>query len=273
MLDPWALRNNKQRKTLAGLLYQRTILANATCMRALCEPEVRAFRSYGLRNPIAVIPNAVDLPRPSTGEPPWAGIVKGNPRVLLFIGRIHSKKGLLNLIGALALLAQRDRQSLARWHLVIAGWDQGGHEHELKTQAAAHGVAQYVTFVGPVYGAAKQSALARASGFVLPSFSEGLPVAVLEGFANALPVVMTSECNLAEGFAAGAAMRIETEKESISRGLQDLFSMSDDGLHAMGRAGAALVAERFTWPKVTSQMRRVYEWLLGRAAKPGCVNP
>jgi glycosyltransferase involved in cell wall biosynthesis len=271
MLDPWALRNHGQRKAVASMLYQRWVLANATCMRALCEPEVQAFRTYGLRNPIAVVPNAVDFPGPSSAEAPWAGTVQGHPKILLFIGRIHPKKGLPNLIAALELLEKRKDHGLSRWHLVIAGWDQGGHENELKAQAASQGVANRITFVGPLYGESKQAALSRADAYILPSFSEGLPVAVLEAFVNALPVVMTPECNLPEGFDTGAAIRIECEKESIVRGLQSLFSMTDDRLQTMGQCGVALVQERFTWPKIAAQMRMVYEWLVGKAARPECV--
>lgn len=272
MLDPWVLRHHRRRKALASLLYERMILANATCMRALCEPELQAFRSYGLRNPIAVIPNAVDPPGSCRTEPPWAGAVQGPQKILLFIGRIHPKKGLPNLIAALDLVAKRSRQVLSRWHLVIAGWDQGGHENELKCQAVSHGIEKYITFVGPIYGDAKQAALSQADAFILPSFSEGLPVAVLEAFVNTLPVLMTPECNLPEGFQTGAAIRIDTEKESISRGLLNLFSMTDDQLRNIGACGAALVSERFTWPKVAEQMASVYRWLLGKASKPDCVR-
>lgn len=71
-------------------------------------------------------------------------------------------------------------------------------------------------------------------------------MAVLEAWAYGKPVLMTPECNLPEGFAAGAAIRIETGAESIATGLRALFSMSPAALGEMSAKGGRLVAERFT---------------------------
>ena len=82
-----------------------------------------------------------------------------------------------------------------------------------------------VAFLGPAFGEAKDQLLRRAHAFILPSFSEGLPMAVLEAMAYRLPVLMTDHCNLPEGFAAGAAIRIGTDVESIAEGMRQLMSM------------------------------------------------
>jgi poly(glycerol-phosphate) alpha-glucosyltransferase len=126
-------------------------------------------------------------------------------------------------------------------------------------------------FFGPAFGEEKTSLLRSTDAFVLPSFSEGLPMSVLEAWSYRLPVVMTPECNLPEGFAADAAIRIETGAESIVQGLNSLFSMSRSDLHAMGAKGRTLVEERFTWKTVAAQMREVYDWMLGGGATPSSV--
>ncbi|WP_245937211.1 glycosyltransferase [Thioalbus denitrificans] len=191
-------------------------------------------------------------------------------RVLLFLGRIHPKKGLANLLHA---WAQELRASHGRsWHLVVAGWDQNGNQAELEGLVEGLGIGSTVHFVGPQFEKQKLASLLRADAFVLPSFSEGLPMAVLEAWAHRLPVLMTSQCNLPEGFAADAAVPMEPNVESIRQGLGTLFEMSSDELAEMGSRGCALVEDRFTWPAVAAQMCSVYAWVLGQGPRPDCVR-
>ena len=106
---------------------------------------------------------------------------------------------------------------------------------------------------------------------MLPSLSEGLPLAVLEAWSYGLPVLMTEACNLPEGFAAGAALPIGTDRAGIAAGLRQLFALSDAERRDMGARGRALVRERFTWASVGEQMTAVYEWVLGGGPPPSCV--
>ena len=91
---------------------------------------------------------------------------------------------------------------------------------------------------------------------------------VLEAWARAKPVLMTPACNLPEGFAAGAALRIEPSTEHIAAGLRALFEMSPDDLRLMGRNGRALAESKFDWRTVAAQMAAVYAWVLGSGPKP-----
>jgi poly(glycerol-phosphate) alpha-glucosyltransferase len=158
------------------------------------------------------------------------------------------------------------------WVLVIAGWDQGGHEAELKSLTTSLGISSSVFFVGPQFDEAKNASYACADAFVLPSFSEGLPMVVLEAWAHSLPVLMTPQCNLPEGFAAQVAVRIETDADSIAEGLTTLFALPDHERVAMGAMAQQLVKDKFTWPQIASQMFAVYRWLLGQGERPQCVK-
>jgi poly(glycerol-phosphate) alpha-glucosyltransferase len=201
----------------------------------------------------------------------------------LFLGRIHPKKGLSGLLKAWAEIQNPKSgiQNSKDWQLVIAGWEQGGHEGELielcselrlsvvqrskhvPCSATAQGAD--VVFYGPAFGGEKVQLLRRADAFVLPSLSEGLPMSVLEAWAYGLPVVMTPECHLPEGFASQAALEIRNGKMGDSKwsGLQQLLDMSDSDRIEMGRRGRRLVEEKFTWPKVAAQMKQLYEEILG----------
>jgi poly(glycerol-phosphate) alpha-glucosyltransferase len=119
-----------------------------------------------------------------------------------------------------------------------------------------------VVFFGPAFGEEKEALLRSAESFILPSFSEGLPMSVLEACSYGLPVVMTPECNLPEGFASGAALEILNSARGFE-GVRTLIEMTDQERAAMGMKGRRLVEEKFTWPKVAAQMRRLYEEVLG----------
>lgn len=263
MLDPWAVQHASWKKRLVEKLFARKALERATCIHALCRSEAEAVRAYGLTNPVALIPNGVALPRLDgpgrEGQPPdrW--------KKLLFLGRIHPKKGLQELLSAWAGLHPS-------WELLIAGWDDGGYEAGLKALAAELNLGESVRFVGPAYGAEKERLLRDADAFILPSFSEGLPMSVLEAWSYGLPAVMTGFCNLPEGFEAGAAIRVAPEPESIRDGLRRLMAMDDAALAGMGGCGRRLVEESFSWDGIAERMARVYEWCVNGGPPPACVE-
>ena len=273
MLDPWAVRNSWAKKRLAGLLFEDTHLRHARCLHALNESEYRAIRGYGLASPVAVIPNGVDLPDPGgpARESDWSCDLTRDSRVLLFLSRIHPKKGLGNLLHAWAQARQECASAAEPWHLIVAGWEQGGHQQELERLSAALGIRASVHFVGPRFDEQKTASLARADAFILPSFSEGLPIAVLEAWSHRLPVLMTPQCNLPEGFAAQAAIEMSPEPASICAALRKLFAMTASERRAMGDNGRTLIERRFTWPAIAASMRSVYSWVLGRGPTPACV--
>jgi glycosyltransferase involved in cell wall biosynthesis len=263
MLDSWALNNSRWKKRICAAIYERRHLRGAACVHALNQAEAAAIRSYGLRNPICVIPNGVALP--SGAED--GSVRKG--RTLLYLGRLHPKKGLPKLIEAWSVA--RNGTTEPGWQLAIAGWDENGHRNELEMLTARFNVSASVSIVGPQFGTAKAECFTEASAFVLPSLSEGMPITVLEAWSWRLPVLMTPHCNLAEGDAAGAAIMMEPEVHSISTALRRLFSMSEAEREAMGMNGRRLVEQRFQWSQIGRQMADVYDWMLG-GPRPNTVE-
>ena len=341
MLDKWALANSRWKKVMAAYAFENAVLRDASCLHALCVAEADAIRAYGLQQRIEVVPNGVDLPEKLTTEDTES--TEGRRR-LLFLGRIHPKKGLIGALRAWAELRNSPSaiRDSAEWQFVIAGWDQGGHEAELRALCADLGLktavgttkdtniheniqpriarictdgqqgdaqgtcagdsepdlltskladapvseslirsasgpasaldarpsslvssaAADVLFYGPAFGEEKEALLRSAEAFILPSFSEGLPMSVLEAWSYWLPVVMTPECNLPEGFACGAALEIRSGEGSFQDGMRILIEMTNQERAAMGMRGRRLVEERFTWPKVAAKMKKIYESLL-----------
>lgn len=267
MLDSWAINNSKWKKKIAGWLFVNKYLKNSACIHALCESEYQSIRAYGLKNPIAVIPSGIDLPEINKEfSPPWQGLINKEKKVMLFIGRIHPKKGLENLIKAWSIVQPEG------WILVISGWDQNGHEDQLKKLVKGSGLEKDVLFLGPVFDDKKRACLQNANAFILPSFSEGLPMSVLEAWSYSLPVLMTKECNLPEGFESNAAVEIQPKPDSIAEGMKQYFNLHESVRHQMGKNGLELVKNKFSWPNIASQMVNVYKWILGNGSKPDCIN-
>ncbi len=264
MLAPWALRISGWKKKIAWWLYENRHLRGAACLHALNAAEAEAIRRCGLRNPICIVPNGVDLPAevPARGE-------SRQTRTLLYLGRLHPIKGLPRLVEAWSMVQKEARES--GWQLVIAGWDQNGHGSELRDAVDRLGLASSMHFAGPQFGAAKDACFKAASAFILPSLSEALPMTVLEAWAWKLPVLMTPECNIPEGSEAGAAIMIEQNVESIAAWLHRLFSMNDSDRECIGLNGRRLVESKFQWPFVAQQMAEVYDWILDLGPKPECV--
>src|SRR5262249_34005902 len=152
--------------------------------------------TYGVHNPISVIPNGGDLPQlteSSVAEPASAALrtfAQGR-KILLYLGRLHPKKNFANLIRACEQSRNSHPSAWEHWALAVACWDQAGHERELKRLNNDYGLADSVRFLGPLFGQEKDAAYRACDAFVLPSLSEGLPMAVLEAWAYAKPVLMT----------------------------------------------------------------------------------
>ena len=272
MLDPWAVCNSKWKKRIAGLWFEYAHLNDAACLHALCLSEADSIRKFNQKNPVCIIPNGIHLPGEPAEEPiaPWDGL--HDRKALLFVGRLHPKKGLPLLLSAWAKLKKTTPSLSDSWFMAIAGWSEAGHREELEAQAKELGIENDIEFLGILHGVNKAAALHAADAFVLPSYSEGLPMSVLEAWAYHLPVLMTPECNLPEGFDTGSAIRCETSAESICISLRTLVEMSDAERSRIGDCGYDLVQDRFVWRKIAKQMNAVYEWVLGGGEAPECLE-
>jgi poly(glycerol-phosphate) alpha-glucosyltransferase len=238
----------------------------------LCASEAENFRKYGLRNPIAIIPNGVELETSGSDRDPEQfqrehPDLKGR-RLLLFLSRVHPKKGLPDLLRAWAKVGAGDRH----WSLLVVGPNELDHETELRQLAAELAITRHIHFMGPAYGAEKRKFLHAADGLVLPSHSEGFSMAVLEAAAAGLPVLFTKECNFPELAAAGAAIEVSAGPTGIPQGLEQFLNLTDAQRHLMGSRGRELVEQSYTWPAVAGEMARVYEWLATKSPKPDCVE-
>jgi glycosyltransferase involved in cell wall biosynthesis len=258
MLDAWAIKNSATKKYIAGALYQNAHLHEAVALHALCDPEAAAVASFGLRNPVHVIPNGIDGPSEVSTPPlPWTARGEAPIRVMLYLGRLHPQKNIPAFIEAWAT-ARRRESAHFNWRLAIAGWDQDGTESMIRAAVRKFQIEEDVGFLGPLFGSAKEAAFRNASAFVLPSMSEGLPMTVLEACSYGLPVLMTDSCNLREAFALNAAHRLDLSPDKMALDLTRFLTMTEDERLGIGSRGRAWVERDFTWRAVAQQMAEVY---------------
>jgi len=266
MLDAWALRQSRSRKFLATALYQRKCLARAACIHALTEQELNAIRDFGVRTAVLVQPNGVELLTEDELLRANRERRLSNYRSLLFLGRLHPKKGIIELLDGWYLAKKRGMPN--NWRLVVCGWKEGEYKTCIELKIHERRLHESVELRDGVTGAGKLALLENAHAFVLPSYSEGLPIAVLEAWAHGLPVIMTPQCNLPAGFAERAALRCSLDPEDIARAIFELTSLSDSARELIGAKGHGLVHRNYNSNSAAQSLLETYQWALGQSPAP-----
>ncbi len=264
-LELWCLDHKALKKKIYATFIQKGILKQASGLHAMTEEEVDGISNFvdnkmDNKN-IFVIPSGVDLGS-FQKLPPHPGIEKVYPelngkKVILFLGRLHPVKGIDILAKAFgAILNTRSDV-----HLMVCGPDSHGYKSSIERILKEDGALGNTTFTGMVSGLHKLAILFRADIFVLPSYSEGFSVSVLEAMACGLPVIITRQCNFIEVRTRGAGEVIEPSVPQLARSLSDLLA-KPQVRKKMGEIGRQLVAEKFTWDKIADQMIEVYKGIL-----------
>jgi glycosyltransferase involved in cell wall biosynthesis len=265
MLEPWAINNSKWIKKLAWLLYQKRDLQRATAFHATALSEAGSIRRLGFKQPIAVIPNGVELPDLSTGKQATEK-PETERKTALFLSRINPKKGLPMLLDAWKKLAPDD------WRLIIAGNDDANHLPVVQRKIQELGLQNQVEVVGPLFGADKEKAFLNASLFVLPSYSENFGIVVTEALGYQVPVLTTTGCPWQELETAGCGWWVGPTPEGIESGLKSALGAGGEELRAMGARGRDLVERRYLWPGIAEQMSEFYDWIANGGRTPKFVK-
>jgi glycosyltransferase involved in cell wall biosynthesis len=263
MLNPWAMAFKQYRKRLAWHVYQRRDLSSAKLFFATSDMEANAIRNLGFRQPIAVIPNGVDLPdsdlRLRYDKP------ADRQRKLVFIGRIHPVKGLLELLSAWS------KQKTARWKLILAGPDVNGYLKKVLTRMDELGLNDSVEYRGEVRGLAKSDLLQEADLFVLPSFTENFGLVVTEALSFGVPVIATHGAPWRGLVENRCGWWVPAEALALELALREAIELDDEERFAMGARGYNY-AKQFSWTDIARETRNTYLWLLGKKQRPDCVS-
>lgn len=266
-----ALQRSRWKKWLALRAYQRSNLTGAACLHALSETEAQQCRDFGLRGPVAVIPNGVSRAwLESTGAGERFRRHFGLPddrRLALFLGRVTPIKGLSRLIDAVASCTTQRSD----WLVLIAGPDEFGHLDELRGQVARLQLEAWVRFVGPLYDPLRRDAFAAASLFLLPSYSEASPIAAYEAMGAGLPLLTTTAAPFPTLGERGCGWWAPNDTPGIAAALAEALARPPQELAAMGGRARELVETTYTWEIAARKTLALYHWLLGEAPQPPFV--
>ena len=270
MAEPWAMRHKALKKRIYTALVEGKNLRRASCLHALSRPEIGHLRAIAPRTPVCFIPNGVDL-KPFDVLPGREALEAELPElegkfILLFYGRIHVKKGLDLLAGALSRLHE-DHPNL---HALIAGHDDGALKPFLD-RLSGEGLSGRVTYVGHVSGERARQVWGAADAFILPSYSEGFSMAILEALACRLPAVITTACHFPELADAGGAIVVEPDAAGLTIGLRALLERSPAQRAELGIRGRALVEKSYTWEEQALRLASVYRWVVAGGPPPEAV--
>jgi glycosyltransferase involved in cell wall biosynthesis len=262
-LTTWALGHSRWKKRLVWALLQGRVVRGATCLHATAEQEYRELRDLGLRQPVCVIPNGVDVPEAVAAR----GRSNRIERTLLYMGRLHAKKGVDGLLRAWAVVAN-ERPG---WSLRIVGPDDGGHGAELRALARSLDLPR-VKFAGPAFGAEKWREYRGADVYVLPTHSENFGLTVAEALAAGTPAVTTHGAPWSGLLRERCGLWVEPGLDPLVAALREVTELQPEELEAWGARGRAWMLRDYSWNAIVEQMGSVYAWLRAGGPAPSSVR-
>ena len=259
-LSATALSRSRVKKFIMGHLGgQYMALRNTDMFHAASMKELQEIRALGYKQPIALVPNGIDVPE--VEHKPFAG----DGRKMVFFGRIHKTKAVDHLVAAWGNVANK----FPEWSLEIAGPDRGAVPM-LKEMIAVRNIPR-VSFVGELHGIDKYRFLAAADLYVLPSLTENFGITIAEALACGTPVIASHGCPWERLEEKSCGWWIDIGEESLTEGLNVALAKSPQALEDMGRNGKRWMMEDFSWDVIARKMIEAYKWLCGGGNRPGNV--
>lgn len=261
MLEPWALNSGKWKKKLALNIYQQKDLAKATCIHATAPMEASNIRKLGFNNPIAVIPNGIDLKE----FPIRKKDSNKKNNTLLFLSRIHPKKGIETLIEAWSQLTNNQRQN---WKIEIAGNGTKEYISSLQNLINTKKLENEIQIIGPQFREKKIATYHQADLFVLPSYSENFGIVVAEALACGIPVITTNGTPWEELNTFNAGWCVDVGIEPLIKSLEQALQLTDLQRLQMGKNGRLLIENNYSIESTTKKTIQLYNWIINKTSKP-----
>ncbi len=257
MFSDWSWNHHSWMKKPFWALLQKNAIQKTHCFHATAESEYIDIRKRNLKQPVAIIPNGVPIPK-------LGGIQK--TKEIVFLSRIHKKKGIELLINAWV-----DLQKIhSDWSVKVAGPLDSAYANEIQEYAKSRNVTNF-EFVGELLGDEKKQFLSRASLFVLPSYSENFGIAIAESLAHGTPVITTTETPWSGMRDKNCGWWVEPDLSQIKEAMSEALNTDFNELAVMGEAGRKWMMQDFSWQAISEMMEELYNWLVDNGVKPSFV--
>ena len=249
MLEPWIIKRHYwTRKLPALLLYQKAAIRKADCLQATAESEYDNLLHLGYNDKISVVKLGIDADGIKMKES-WK-----KTRQILFLSRVHVKKGINFLIEAAEIL----REELKGYNILVAGEGDEEYVSSLKRQIDDKGLQDIVQLIGGVYGDDKWCLFQSSDFFVLPTHSENFGLAIAESLASGTPVITTVGTPWSDLNTSHSGAWIEIGMQPLVEALRKFLAMTDEELELMGRNGRKLIETKYSARVMAKEMMEVY---------------
>lgn len=261
MLDQWALDQSRLKKMLALYAYQKRDLTRADLLVATCTNELESLRTFGLRNPVAVIPNGINMSCLRSFD---AIDDAGRLKTALFLSRLHPKKGLEDLLIAWSLIRPKG------WKIRVVGDGDPAYVKKIEGLITAKGLIDQVLLEGGCYGEERYQYYEEADLFILPSYGENFGMVVLEALIHGLPVLTTDRTPWEALATSGSGWIVEPGVEPLMAALSSALALGNEQ-HKSMRASARKLARQYSLTSSAAKLAEAYHWVLNGGATPATI--
>jgi glycosyltransferase involved in cell wall biosynthesis len=266
MLENWSLKHKALKKKFVWYLYQKKDLQNCIAFCVTSNQEAESIRKLGFKQPIAVIPNGVDLPNLVPRKES-----ENKVHYALFLSRLNPKKGVLDLIEAWNRLIKYGNKQIHNWQLKIVGPDEEGYKADVLRAIGEHNLQKKIIVLEPVYGDEKQKLFSEADLFILPTYSENFGNVIVEALAAEIPVITTKGAPWSELEEYQCGWWTDIGVEGCINALTKALALNDKERREMGKRGRKLVETKYSWASIAEKMISFYQWIINCGKKPGFV--
>lgn len=254
---PEAMGHSSLVKKAALLLYERRLLQKAACIHVTCTEEMEYYRLLGFTNPVAVIPNPLEV---CEVEKPYC---TGEQKKVGYLGRLHPRKRVERLLEVWSRLHEPGE-------LLIIGDGEPGYVAFLKKEAERLQLSA-VRFWGWVSGVEKNRLLASLTCLVVPSDFENFGMIVPEALLQEVPVIATTGSPWQELETERCGWWVNNDTDTLAEAVQKALELDGDILHEMGKRGRQLILRKYTTDAVSLQLIQMYGWITGKMNKPNFI--